>query len=129
MPVHDWTRVDAGLFHHFHQDWSVEIARTLNAGRLPGEYFALVEARGSHPEPDAVVVQSGGRSVSSSALRGGKLFTGPPRASIVQTLNSAAASYARKANRISVRHQLGEVVAVIEIVSPGNKASRAEIRS
>lgn len=21
MPVHDWTRVDAGLFHAFHQQW------------------------------------------------------------------------------------------------------------
>jgi hypothetical protein len=21
MPVHDWTRVDAGLFHAFHQGW------------------------------------------------------------------------------------------------------------
>jgi len=19
MPIHDWTRVDAGIFHHFHQ--------------------------------------------------------------------------------------------------------------
>ncbi len=37
MPIHDWTRVPAGLFHHFHQDWSIEIARTLNRGRLPRE--------------------------------------------------------------------------------------------
>ena len=22
MPVHDWTRVDAGLFHDFHQGWT-----------------------------------------------------------------------------------------------------------
>ena len=21
MPIHDWTRVDAGLFHAFHHDW------------------------------------------------------------------------------------------------------------
>ena len=21
MPIHDWTRVDAGIFHHFHQRW------------------------------------------------------------------------------------------------------------
>jgi hypothetical protein len=21
MPIHDWTRVDAGLFHDFHQRW------------------------------------------------------------------------------------------------------------
>lgn len=37
--------------------------------------------------------------------------------------------YAQKANRISIRHPLGEVVAVIEIVSPGNKDSRHSLRS
>src|SRR5262249_43519968 len=31
--------------------------------------------------------------------------------------------YVRKADRIVVRHRHGEVVAVVEIVSPGNKAS------
>jgi hypothetical protein len=35
MPIHDWSRVPSGLFHHFRQDWSIEIARTLNRGRLP----------------------------------------------------------------------------------------------
>lgn len=30
MPVHDWTRVEAGIFHHFHHFWISEIARTLN---------------------------------------------------------------------------------------------------
>ena len=29
MPVHDWTRVAAGIFHHFHHDWITEIARAL----------------------------------------------------------------------------------------------------
>lgn len=35
MPLHDWTRVPSGLFHHFHQDWSIEITRALNRERLP----------------------------------------------------------------------------------------------
>ena len=35
MPIHDWTRVPSGLIHHFHQDRSIEIACTLNRGRLP----------------------------------------------------------------------------------------------
>ncbi|HZW32184.1 MAG TPA: hypothetical protein VFF52_15845 [Isosphaeraceae bacterium] len=25
MPIHDWTRVQAGDFHHFHQCWVVAI--------------------------------------------------------------------------------------------------------
>ncbi|HLJ97103.1 MAG TPA: DUF4058 family protein [Gemmataceae bacterium] len=37
--------------------------------------------------------------------------------------------YADKANRIVVRHRHGDVVAVLEIVSPGSKSSRAELRT
>lgn len=37
--------------------------------------------------------------------------------------------YADKANRITVQHRHGEIVAVIEIISPGNKGSRAEFRA
>ena len=44
-------------------------------------------------------------------------------------VRSEAANYARKADRISIRHPDGDVVAVIEIVSPGNKDSRHAIRS
>jgi len=33
MPIHDWTRVDAGLFHDFHHEW---ISTTKRAAR-PGE--------------------------------------------------------------------------------------------
>ena len=41
MPIHDWTRVDAGIFHAFHHDWITEIARALNRGLLPADYYAL----------------------------------------------------------------------------------------
>ena len=37
--------------------------------------------------------------------------------------------YARKANRITVRHEYGRVIAVIEIVSPGNKGSRNALQA
>ena len=37
--------------------------------------------------------------------------------------------YARKANRVAIHHGEGNVVAVIEIVSPGNKDSSAAIRT
>jgi hypothetical protein len=35
----------------------------------------------------------------------------------------------RRANRIVIRHRLGEVVCILEIVSPGNKSSRAALRA
>jgi hypothetical protein len=45
MPLHDWTRVPSGLFHDFHQSWSIRIKDALNAGRLPSGTIALVEQR------------------------------------------------------------------------------------
>jgi hypothetical protein len=30
MPVHDWTRVDAGIFHDFHNAWITELRNVLN---------------------------------------------------------------------------------------------------
>src|SRR5437879_142440 len=43
MPVHDWTLVDAGIFHDFHNAWVLEIANALNGGLLPSGYYALTE--------------------------------------------------------------------------------------
>jgi hypothetical protein len=91
VPIHDWTRVDAGTFHDFHQGWTIEICNRLNGGIVPNGYFAMADQRISGPEPDVV--------------------------------------YVRKANRIAIRHGLGRVVAMIEVVSPGNKDSRHAIAS
>ena len=44
MPIHDWKRVEAGIFHHFHQAWIQEIARGLESGMLPGDYYAMSES-------------------------------------------------------------------------------------
>lgn len=43
MSIHDWTKAQSNQFHHFHQDWTVEIARILNGGVLPDGYFAQLE--------------------------------------------------------------------------------------
>jgi hypothetical protein len=31
MPLHDWTRVEAGVFHDFHATWIPEIKKRLNS--------------------------------------------------------------------------------------------------
>jgi uncharacterized protein DUF4058 len=126
MPIHDWTRVEAGLFHDFHQTWSIDIKSALNAGLLPKGYYALVEQRVGGPEPDVIAVETGRKGKPE---RGGTTaLAEPPRTRMVKKIDADLAAYARKANRISVRHQLGRVVAVIEIVSPGNKSSRSAVR-
>lgn len=129
MPVHDWTRVESGLFHHFHQDWTTEIARTLNRGLLPAGYSAFIEQRTGGPEPDVIAVETGRKGKPKADPRGGTALLDPPRTRVVQEITSDAAFYARKANRISVRHHLGDVVAVIEVVSPGNKDGRTPFQS
>ena len=43
MSVHDWTRVEAGIFHDFHTVWIAEIRSALNEGLLPSDYYALAE--------------------------------------------------------------------------------------
>jgi hypothetical protein len=50
----------------------------------------------------------------------------PPRTQFVA--RSEKQIYATRANRIVVKHRLGRTIAVIEIVSPGNKDSRAAMR-
>ena len=91
MPIHDWSRVPAGLFHHFHQHWAVSICDALNAGRLPKGYSALID----------------------------HVATAPPKTRFVSQASDEDIDAAR-ANRIAIHHPLGDVVAIIEIVSPGN---------
>jgi hypothetical protein len=57
MPIHDWTRVDAGLFHAFHQAWIVHLCDALNAGGLQPEYFALTEQLIRGPIPDVLTLR------------------------------------------------------------------------
>jgi hypothetical protein len=128
MPVHDWTLVDAGLFHHFHQRWIGELCDALNEGRLPSDFFALVEQNIRGPIPDLLTLKfSPDKADSSPESNGGiAVATAPPRTRF--TKKTEADGYFRKSDRITVRHRHGKVVAVIEIVSPGNKASRAAFR-
>jgi hypothetical protein len=126
MPIHDWTRVRANRFHHFHQDWTVEIARSLNRGLLPDGYLAMAEQITGGPEPD-VVTLSLPIKPGDSGPAGTAVEEAPPK--VRHVARSEAAVYARKANRVTVRHPDGDVVAVIEVVSPGNKDSKHAVRS
>jgi hypothetical protein len=128
MPIHDWTRVDAELFHHFHQDWTIELCRALNAGRLPPGYVALTDQHISGPIPDVLTLQRGPKAPGKRGPEGGlAVATAPPKARFVIELEED--TYARRANRIRIQHRHGQVVAVIEIVSPGNKNTRTALRA
>lgn len=117
MPMHDWTRVEPTIYHHFHQRWAAAIADALNAGLLPSGLSALLEQSTGGVEPDVLAVER--RQRPKRHLAGGTATLPRTRLTV-----EATDRLRRKANRVTIRHRLGEVVCVIEIVSPGNKASR-----
>jgi hypothetical protein len=128
MPIHDWTRVDAGLFHDFHQGWTVALRNALNSGGLPPDYFALVDQRIQGPIPDVLTLKLAASSNEPhSDSLGLAVVDKPPKARLIR--QKEAEIYAARANRLTVRQRHGDVVAVVEIVSPGDKASRAEFRA
>lgn len=121
MPIHDWTRMQTGDFHHFHQRWISAIADALNNGVLPPEYMALSEQITGRPVPDVVALQSSQRTPKGEP-GGLAVADAPPSARVVARAERAV--YQRKKNRVVIRHGRGKVVAIIELVSPGNKDSR-----
>jgi hypothetical protein len=125
MPIHDWTRVNAGTFHDFHQSWAIEVRNALNFGCLPDGYFAMAEQVVSGPIPHVVTLQQ--HDNLSEPTGGVALAAAPPQASYVATAEQDV--YAARGNRIAIKHRLGKVVAVIEIISPGNKHSEGAFRS
>jgi hypothetical protein len=56
MPMHDWTRVDAGIYHAFHHEWISEIYRAV-LKRLPPDYYSLPEQQASGFGPDVLALK------------------------------------------------------------------------
>ena len=130
MPVHDWSRVEAGIFHHFHHYWISAISQQLN-GQLPPDYYALAEQFAGGFGPDVLTLQSKAKPKSKRARKeddqgGGTLLLARPQTK----LSGEAEFYRHKQKRVAVRHVSDDrVIAVVEIVSPGNKNSRAAVRA
>lgn len=130
MPMHDWSRVTPGIYHNFHYRWIAAIMDRLNAGLLPKGLIAMAEQVIGGPEPDVVTLQNI-PDFSSESNSGGMtiLAEAPPQPKTQYVISADAERYAAKANRVVVRHSLGRVIAIIEVVSPGNKDTRHAMRS
>ena len=131
MPVHDWKKAPKGCFHHFHQQWVGELCDALNAGRLPAGFFALVETQTMGVVPDVQTIRRQARNGAGNGAGngpvGGRSRSGgvavaeaPPRTRFVlrQTQQEAEA---KRASRVAIHESFGELVAIVEVVSPGNK--------
>jgi hypothetical protein len=127
MPVHDWTRVEAGIFHDFHVAWIPEIRKALNGGLLPEGYYALAEQHTGCAIADILKLYTrpeASEALSSQPATGGSIVTeAPPRVRWKQTLEASALARRRS---VAIRHVSGHrLVALVEILSPANK-DRAE---
>lgn len=128
MPIHDWTRVTAGIFHHFHLEWISTIQRELNAGILPEGYYAMAEQVAGGVEPDILTLGSVKESstefeVASQTPSAGQLSTLSPSTRFFTSTDAQA--YSSHQRDLVIRHSGGDdVVAIIELVSPGNKSSQ-----
>ena len=77
-----------------------------------------------------VTLQTSSRAKRLSDGKGGvAVAPARPRTRFVLPIAREQERYARKANQIVIHHELGDVVAVIEIVSPGNKDRTHSLRS
>jgi hypothetical protein len=132
MPIHDWTRVEAGIFQDFHHAWIEEIKRALNHGILPADYYALAEQHAAGFGPDVLTLQ-GGRgtdtddSSDQGSNRGGVAILPAPK--LRPTAETDMAFYRRKQSTVAVRHVSGDrIVAMVEVVSPSNNPLRAFVQ-
>ena len=95
------------------------LAAALNGGVLPPEYMALAEQVTGRPIPDVVALHARPRREDPGGVA---VAAVPPTARVIARFEKI--NYAKRADRVVIRHGRGKVVAIIEIVSPGNKDSR-----
>ncbi len=122
MPIHNWKSVESGIFHNFHQLWSTRIMESLNPV-LPADHYAIVEQNAlttskQRYEPDVVTLQTDlfGSDSGSVAL------APPPQST--RRVRADLDAYTAKKNMVAIRHVSGDrMVAIIELLSPGNKSS------
>lgn len=130
MPMHDWTKVPAGIFHAFHHGWIAALSEALNGGKLPADYYALPEQVAAGFGPDVLTLQgpppNAGPTPAGTAT--GTMLHARPRTRF--TAETDTEFYRRKKSSLVVRHVSGDrIVAILEIVSPGNKANRQAFRA
>ena len=127
MPIHDWSRVRPGRFHHFHNSWIYKLSDRLNAGLLPPGFYAAGEQVLGDIEPDVLAFNEQAPNGDHEIMAGGGAAVAvaehPPRVSHVAAAEEDA--YLRKDDHLVVRlAEDDRIVAMVEIVSPGNKTSR-----
>ena len=129
MPIHDWTRVDPNIYHHFHGRWIFAMADALDTGVLPKSYYALAEQVTRLMGPDVLTLERPARVPKAPGDAGAlTVIATPPRTRFA--VAERPKPLRRRQWRLPVRHVGNHrMVALIELVSPSNKASRYKFKT
>jgi Protein of unknown function (DUF4058) len=131
VPIHDWTRVSAGTFHDFHCSLVVETRYVLNKGLLPPDFYAQAEQCAGEVGPDVLTLRVNGHGAEQpSECPSGTtaVAVAPPQVSF--TAETETDYYTQRRRSLVIRHSSDDrIIALIEILSPGNKASRHAFRA
>jgi hypothetical protein len=79
MPVHEWSRVDAGTFHAFHTAWITHLCETFNGGLLPSGYYTLPEQHAGTHIADVLTLHSPQAAPSVADEGGVAVADAPPQ--------------------------------------------------
>jgi len=142
MPIHDWSNVAHSVFHDFHCSWITYLKEQLNR-LLPTDYYAMAEQRMGSGIGDVVTLtvgedeeaeysaNSNTSTMTATAARtaGIGIIETPPRVARHLILEDPP-DVSERARRIVVRTKTDHrVIAIVEIVSPGNKDNRYRLQS
>ena len=132
MPIHDWSRVYDGAFHAFQLGWIAELQIALNQGLLPPDYYAMAEQVAGPAVPDVLTLQAANghaESWSGEPIAGAiAAAVAPPRVADRETLERNV--YTRLQRAIVIHDSSDDrIIALIEILPAGNKASNREFHT
>ncbi len=127
MPMHDWTKVEAGIYHDFHTLWIVEIRNALNRGLLPPEYYALVEQNITGAlgvGPDILTLRPPPKPKRDNPFANRDDDEGGVATALAPTAVASKPRPQPTAKYVAVRHvSTHDVVALVELLSPGNESN------
>ena len=114
----------------FHARWANSIADALNETLLPEEYFAEIQVHiGSRVEVDVATLHEADQPPTNAQEQGGGVAVAPARAWAPPQAAFMMPAVFPDSAEVLVYHELGgpNLVAAVELVSPGNK-NRADER-
>ncbi len=119
MPFMTGTRVPAGTFHFFHHD-GFKTSRRVEQWRAAAGYFAMTEVEAKGPSPNVLALKAHSPEPPGQPV-GVNVLDAPHEHVSLRVPTTRRDTLAGRSN--CSPPGAGELIAVIKIVSPGNKSS------